>query len=112
MTKLTQEVHGYFDEEKLMHKSSGSEYFDKQRQCYKYHYTNETGLKGILTTCRLWLMDSAGLNDRSEGKLILQQAKNKLRNINKKLLREFEYKMAPKLEHFYSCSFSFYGIFE
>ena len=109
MAKLSQEVHGHFEEERLMHESSGSEYFDKQRKCYKYHYTNEAGLKGILTNRRLWLMDSAGLTDRSEGKLILQQAKNKLKSIDIDLLRKFEHEMAPQLEHFYSCSFSSYG---
>ena len=109
MAKLIQKVHGHFEEEKLMHESPDSEYYDKLRKCHKYHYTDEEGLKGILTNRTLWLMDSIGLSDDSEGKLILQKAKNKLRAIDIELLSRFEKEITPQLEHFYSCSFSSYG---
>ena len=109
MTNLTKEVHGFFEEEKLMHESSDTEYYDNQRKCYKYHYTTIGGLKGILTNRTLWLMHSNGLNDLSEGKLILQETKKKLNAINLELLDRFENSISAKLENFYSCSFSSYG---
>ena len=109
MINFTEEVHGFFDEEKLMNESSGSEYFDNQRKCNKYHYTDEAGLKGILTNRTLWLMHSNGLNDLSEGKLILQKTKNTLINKNPVLLERFENSISAKLENFFSCSFSSYG---
>jgi len=94
MPKCVHELHGQFIQE---------------RQIHKYHYTNKAGLAGILTNCSLWLMDSGGLTDRSEGRLILQESKKKLKEINNNLFQIYETKIAPNLENFFSCSFSSYG---
>lgn len=41
-----------------------------------YHYTNAAGLRGILTSRKLWLTDTRFMNDRSEGNygLVLTQS--------------------------------------
>lgn len=83
--------------------------FVKERPNDKYHYTNITGLEGILKNCSLWLMDSGGLNDRSEGCLILKNSKNKLKEKNCDLLQKYETIMMHNLENFFSCSFSSSG---
>ncbi len=109
MTNLVKEVHGFFEEERLMNESSGSEYCVNKRKCNNYHYTDEAGFKGILTNCRLWLTHSKELNDLSEGKLVLQKIKEKLKADNSELLERIENSIFAKLEQFYSCSFSSYG---
>jgi len=109
MVNSTKEVHGFFNEEKLLHESSDSEYFKNQKKCNKYHYTNEEGLKGILSKRTLWLMHSSGLNDLSEGKIILEKAKVTLKINNPMLLGTFENLISDGLDSFYSCSFSSYG---
>jgi hypothetical protein len=100
----TKEVHGFFDDETPI------DYSSEGNCSIIYHYTNEKGLDGILSNRKLWLMDSSGLNDRSEGKLILDKVKEELiKTEANELLHHFETHILKNLDSFFSCSFSAHG---
>ncbi|MCK5232881.1 MAG: DUF2971 domain-containing protein [Desulfobulbaceae bacterium] len=107
--RKVKEVHGFTKEEKLLHNCATEEYFNNLRQCNKYHYTDIEGIIGILTNGTLWLTHSSGLNDISEGKLLLSEAASDLQRIKPDLQVRFNSEIASKLFDFYSCSFSSYA---
>lgn len=85
-----------------------------------YHYTNDSGLKGILETGQLWLTDIFSLNDPSElthgFSVAIDALTSKVASdsaVGQKFAKNFaafaEHEAIPKTAHFFMCSFSSCG---
>ena len=94
-------VNDYFPEEKKLNHSTNETYYSNLRKCYRYHYTSLKSVLGILESKCLWLTHYSTQNDTSEGRLILDQLKDKIDNYNE------IFNMLTK--NLYLCSFSLFG---
>src|SRR3972149_7387189 len=96
-----------FPEEYELLNSSQEIYFNNERKCYKYHYTNVDSVKKILRNKNIRLYHYKHLTDSSDGRLLFKHILSEKKysyviNILKSL-----YESA--LQNLYLASFSLYG---
>ena len=97
----------HLPEEQELINSNPNQYYDKERKCLKYHYTNLKALKKILGAKNIWLMHCKHLKDTTEGNLVF----NHLIEQSKKtdFIEALKALHQTIIKKFYVGSFSLYG---
>lgn len=104
------EVDDLLPEEEALSQCKSDDYYNLERECLKYHYTDLYGLQGILKSGSIWLSDSSSLNDLTEGKLILNHACKTLESMGDfKRLDRLKSLIQMSLSKSYIGSFSRFG---